>query len=138
MTNVAVIEKRYIGFGGAGRNTAIVRANQRTQENLPLYKEALELWPILTRELDFNLMFYNCGNLNLAHSDAALKAMRLQVASAQYHGIESRLLDAKECKELIPALDISDRPRYPDFWGHVPSARRDSPPRRGGVGTGQG
>ena len=80
MTNIAVIEKNYIGFGGAGRNTAIVRANQRTQENLPLYKEALDLWPILTRELDFNLMFYNCGNLNLAHSDAALKAMRLQVA----------------------------------------------------------
>lgn len=117
MTNVAVIEKRYIGFGGAGRNTAIVRANQRTQENLPLYKEALELWPILTRELDFNLMFYNCGNLNLAHSDAALKAMRLQVASAQYHGIDSRLLDAKECKEVIPALDISERPRYPIFGG---------------------
>lgn len=117
MTKVAVIEKRYIGFGGAGRNTAIVRANQRTQENLPLYKEALELWPILTRELDFNLMFYNCGNLNLAHSEAALKAMRLQVASAQYYGIDSRLLDARECQEVIPALDISERPRYPIFGG---------------------
>ena len=117
MTNIAVIEKNYIGFGGAGRNTAIVRANQRTQENLPLYKEALDLWPILTRELDFNLMFYNCGNLNLAHSDAALKAMRLQVASAQFHGVASKLVDPKECKELIPALDISDRPRYPIFGG---------------------
>ncbi|MFZ7126202.1 MAG: FAD-dependent oxidoreductase [Desulfobacterales bacterium] len=117
MTDVAVIEKRYIGFGAAGRNTAIVRANQRTQENLPLYKEALELWPVLTRELDFNLMFYNCGNLNLAHSEAALKAMRLNVASAQFHGIESRLLDAKECKEVVPALDISDRPRYPITGG---------------------
>ena len=117
MTSVAVIEKRYIGFGGSGRNTAIVRANQRTQENLPLYKEALELWPILTSELDFNLMFYNCGNLNLAHSDAALKAMRLQIASAQFHGIDSRLVDPKECKEIIPALDISDRPRYPIFGG---------------------
>lgn len=117
MTNVAIIEKRYIGFGGAGRNTAIVRANQRTRENLPLYKEALELWPKLTKELDFNLMFYNCGNLNLAHSEAALKAMRLQVASAQFNGIDSRIVDPKECKELIPALDISDRPRYPIYGG---------------------
>ena len=66
--NVAVIEKRHIGFGGAGRNTAIVRANQRTKENLPLYDEGLKLWPKLTAELDFNLMFNNCGNLNLAHS----------------------------------------------------------------------
>jgi len=117
LTDVAVIEKRYIGFGAAGRNTAIVRANQRTQENLPLYKEALELWPVLTRELDFNLMFYNCGNLNLAHSDAALKALRLQVASAQFQGIDSRLLDPRECRELVPALDISDKPRYPIFGG---------------------
>jgi len=117
ITRVAVIEKRFIGFGGSGRNTAIVRANQRTQENLPLYKEALELWPVLTRELDFNLMFYNCGNLNLAHSEAALKAMRLQVASAQFHGIKSQLVDPKECKALIPPLDISDRPRYPVYGG---------------------
>lgn len=117
MRDVAVIEKRYIGYGGAGRNTAIVRANQRTSENVPLYKEALEMWPRLTRELDFNLMFYNCGNLNLAHSEAALKAMRLQTATAQFHGVDSRLLTPAECKALIPALDISDRPKYPIFGG---------------------
>ncbi len=115
--DVAVIEKRYMGFGGSGRNTAIVRANQRTPENLPLYKEALELWPVLTEELDFNLMFYNCGNLNLAHSEAALKAMRLQVASAQFHGIDIRMVGPKECKELVPILDISNRLRYPIFGG---------------------
>ncbi|MBW1961119.1 MAG: FAD-dependent oxidoreductase [Deltaproteobacteria bacterium] len=117
MNDIVVIEKKYIGFGGSGRNTAIVRANQRTQENLPLYKEALALWPVLTRELDFNLMFYNCGNLNLAHSDADLKAFRLNVSSAQFMGIESQMVDPKQCKELIPALDISDRPRYPIFGG---------------------
>lgn len=115
MTDVAVIEKRYIGFGGAGRNTAIVRANQRTQENLPLYKEGLDLWPQLTSELDFNLMFYNCGNLNLMHSEAAMNAARMTVASAQIQGIESHLLDAKQCKEMEPALDISDQPRFPIF-----------------------
>lgn len=115
MTNVAVIERQYVGYGAAGRNTAIVRANQRTQENLPLYKEALELWPVLTRELDFNLMFYNCGNLTLAHSDADMKALRLHVATAQFLGIESHLIDAKTCKDLIPALDISDRPCYPIY-----------------------
>lgn len=117
MKDIAVIEKRYIGFGGSGRNTAIVRANQRTKENIPLYDEGIKLWPTLTKELDFNLMFFNCGNLNLAHSEAAMSALRLQVASAQFMGIQSELLDAKQCKELIPALDISDRPRYPVFGG---------------------
>jgi len=58
----------------------------------------------LTKELDFNLMFYNCGNLNLAHSDAALKAFRMNVATAQFHGVDSQLVDAKQCKELVPGV----------------------------------
>ena len=113
--DVAVIEKRFLGFGGSGRNTAIVRANQRTQQNVPLYKEALELWPILTKELDYNLMFFNCGNLNLMHSEAAMNAARMNVATAQFHGVESHLIDAKQCKELVPALNISKDITYPIF-----------------------
>jgi sarcosine oxidase subunit beta len=113
MTDVAVLEKRYIGFGGAGRNTAIVRANQRTQENVPLYKEALGLWPILTKELDYNLMFFNCGNLNLLHGEAAVNSARMNVALAQFLGVESHLIDARECKDLVPALNISQDISYP-------------------------
>jgi len=117
ITDVAVIERRYVGYGGAGRNTAIVRANQRTRENVKLYEEGLRLWPELISELDFNLMFFNCGNLNLAHGEAGMSALRLQVATAQFLGIKSELLDAGACKELVPLLDISDRPRYPIFGG---------------------
>jgi sarcosine oxidase subunit beta len=113
MTDVAVLEKRYIGFGGAGRNTAIVRANQRTQENVPLYKEALALWPVLTRELDFNLMFNNCGNLNLVHSEEAVTAARMNIATAQFLGVESHLLDARQVKEMEPAVNISDSITHP-------------------------
>ncbi len=113
ITDVAIIEKNYIGFGGAGRNTAIVRANQRTQYNVPLYKEALDLWPVLTKELNYNLMFNNCGNLNLMHSEAAMNAARMNIATAQFHGVESHLIDAKEAKELVPALNISDDITFP-------------------------
>ncbi len=112
-SDVAVVEKNYIGYGGAGRNTAIVRANQRTRHNVPLYKEALDLWPVLTKELDFNLMFNNCGNLNLMHSEAAMKAARMTVATAQFHGVESHLIDAREAKELVPALNISEDITFP-------------------------
>lgn len=113
--NVAVLERRYVAYGGSGRNTAIVRANQRTGENVRLYDEGLKLWPELIRELDFNMMFFNCGNLNLAHSEAGISALRLQVATAQFLGVKSELLDPRQCKELVPELDISDRPRYPIF-----------------------
>ena len=113
MTDVAVLEKRYIGYGGAGRNTAIVRANQRTSANVPLYKEALDLWPVLTRELDFNLMFNNCGNLNLLHSEPAVRAARLNVATAQFHGVESHLVDARQVKAMEPALNIAGNITHP-------------------------
>nr|WP_320192608.1 FAD-binding oxidoreductase [uncultured Desulfobacter sp.] len=113
ISDIAIIEKNYIGFGGAGRNTAIVRANQRTQYNVPLYKEALDMWPVLTKELDYNLMFNNCGNLNLMHSEAAMKAARMNIATAQFHGVESHLIDAKEAKDLVPALNISEDITFP-------------------------
>lgn len=113
ITDIVIIEKNFIGFGGAGRNTAIVRANQRTQHNVPLYKEALDLWPVLTRELDYNLMFNNCGNLNLMHSEAAMTAARTTIATAQFHGVESHLIDAKEAKKLVPALNIADDITFP-------------------------
>ena len=115
--DVAVIDRRYIGYGGSGRNTAIVRANQRSQENVKLYDEGLKLWPQLIAELDFNMMFHNCGNLNTAHSEAAVSAARLAVSTAQFCGVRSELLDRQQCKELIPALNISEDITYPVFGG---------------------
>jgi sarcosine oxidase subunit beta len=117
LTDVAVMERRYIGYGGSGRNTAIARSNQRSKENLPLYDEGLRMWPWLTRELDFNLMFANIGNLNLAHSEAEVAALKMITATAQYMGVRSEFLTPEECRKLIPALDISDRPRFPVMGG---------------------
>lgn len=117
MTDVAVLERRYIGYGGSGRNTAIARSNQRSKENLPLYDEGLRMWPKLTRELDFNLMFSNIGHLSLAHSEADVAALKMVTATAQWMGVRSEFLDPKECKRLAPALDITERPRYPVMGG---------------------
>ncbi|MHC1729678.1 MAG: FAD-dependent oxidoreductase [Syntrophobacteraceae bacterium] len=117
MTDVAVLDRRYIGYGGSGRNTSIVRSNQRSKENIPLYDEGIKLWPELMRELDFNLMFFNCGNLNLAHAEAEAAAFKMTVATAQYMGVQSEFLTPEECKKLVPQLDISDRPRFPIAGG---------------------
>ena len=37
--DVAVLERSYIGAGGSGRNTTIVRANYRTPEGVAFYKD---------------------------------------------------------------------------------------------------
>ena len=115
--DVAVLESQYIGFGGSGRNTAIVRANQRTAENVRLYEEGLKLWRVLTDELDYNLMFFNCGTLNLAHNEAAVSAFRMLANTHNFMGVNSEMLDPQQCAELIPGLDISDRLAFPIHAG---------------------
>ena len=117
VTDVAVLERRYIGYGGSGRNTAIARSNQRSKENLPLYDEGLRMWPKLTKDLDFNLMFSNIGHLSLAHSEADIAALKMVTATAQCMGVCSEFLEPEECKKLVPVLDITDRPRYPVMGG---------------------
>ena len=117
ISDVAVLESHYIGFGGSGRNTAIVRANQRTAENVRLYDEGLKLWPVLTNELDFNLMFFNCGTLNIGHSEAAMNGFRMQASTHNLLGVKSEVLDPQQCAEVIPGLDISDRLAFPIHGG---------------------
>ena len=67
--DVAVLERNYMGAGGSGRNTTIVRANYRTPEGVAFYKEALRLYEQLAQELDYNLLFSQQGHLTLAHAE---------------------------------------------------------------------
>ena len=63
--DVAVFERSYIGAGGSGRNTQVLRANYNTPETVPLYAASLERYRRLSRELDFNVLFTNQGELDL-------------------------------------------------------------------------
>ena len=110
---VAVLEKKYIGHGGSGRNTTIIRSNYLTPEGVRFYNEGLKLYEQMSQELDFNVMFSQRGHLTLAHSDAAVRTMRLRAQVNQVEGVNSRLIWPDEIKRLCPWLDVSDRPRYP-------------------------
>src|SRR4029077_8027371 len=75
ITNVAVLERSYIGSGAAGRNTTIIRSNYRTPEGAAFYKRSVELYEGLGADLDFNLLFSQQGHLTLAHSERAMVVM---------------------------------------------------------------
>jgi sarcosine oxidase subunit beta len=113
ITDVAVLEKGYLGSGGSGRNTAIVRSNYLTPEGVAFYDESLKLYEQLAFELGFNVMFSQRGHLTLAHSDGAVRTMRWRAEVNQIQGVESRLIWPDEIAELSPYLDLSDHPRYP-------------------------
>ncbi|MCW8845532.1 MAG: FAD-binding oxidoreductase [Gammaproteobacteria bacterium] len=112
---IAVLERRYIGFGGSGRNTEMVRANKRAHETLPFYKESLEMWDGLSAELEWNLMVQKKGLIALAHSDFELASMRMMSDSQRRAGIKIDMLSPSELKKMIPSLDTSDKPALPIF-----------------------
>ena len=113
ITDVAVLEKNYIGSGGSGRNTTIVRSNYLTPEGVRFYDESVKLYEQLTQELNFNMMFSQRGHMTLAHNDAAVRTMRWRAEVNQLQGVDSRLILPEEIARICPELDLSNHPRYP-------------------------
>lgn len=113
ITNVAILEKSYIGSGGSGRNTAIVRSNYLTTEGSRFYNRSVALYENLAEDLNFNVMFEQRGHMTLAHSDSSLRTMRWRAEVNKLEGINSEVIDPDEIKKLAPYLDTSDQPRYP-------------------------
>ncbi|HCU95998.1 MAG TPA: sarcosine oxidase subunit beta, partial [Actinobacteria bacterium] len=89
LTNVAVLDKGYIGGGGSGRSTAILRSNYLTPEGVRFYDRSLQLYDQLAASLGYNVMFSRRGHLTLAHSDASLRTMRWRAEVNQIQGIDS-------------------------------------------------
>ncbi len=113
ITDVAVLDKGYLGGGNTGRNTAIVRANYLTEEGVQFYAESLDLWRGLSNELDFNLQYTERGHLTLAHADSAIRTMRWRAEVNKHFGVDSELIFPDEIARLAPGLDLSSDVRHP-------------------------
>ena len=113
ITNVAVLEKSYIGSGAAGRNTTIIRSNYRTPEGVAFYQQSVKLYEGLSAELDLNLMFSQRGHLTLAHSERSLATMQERAEVNTLLGVDSRVIGVDEVARLCPELDVSGRPTWP-------------------------
>jgi len=113
VTNVAVLDKGYLGSGNSGRNTAIIRANYRTPEGIPFYHESVRLYETLSQELDYNVLFSQQGHLTLAHTDSAVDGLRVRAEANILMGVDSRLIDRDEIKRLVPAIDIRASAHHP-------------------------
>lgn len=113
ITNVAVLDKGYLGGGGSGRNTAIARSNYLTPEGVAFYDRSVKLYENLSTELNFNIMFSQRGHLTLAHSDASVRTMRWRAEVNKVQGVDSEVIGPDEIKKMAPALDTSADTRYP-------------------------
>ena len=113
MREVAVLERSYLGAGGTGRNTAIIRSNYLTAEGVRFYDESLRLFRDLSADLDLNLFYSRRGHFTLAHSDATLRTMRWRAEVNKHLGVESELVGPEVIRRECPQLDLS-------CGGHTP------------------
>ena len=113
ITNVAVLDKGYLGGGGSGRNTAIVRSNYLTPEGVAFYDRSLHLYNTMADDLNLNVMFSRRGHLTLAHTDSALRTMHWRAEVNKLQGIDSSVIDPSDVKKEAPSLDVSPNTRYP-------------------------
>lgn len=113
ITDVAVLEKSYIGSGAAGRNTTILRSNYKTPEGARFYDASVKLYERLGQDLNFNLLFSQCGHLTLAHSDRAMFVMANRAEVNRLQGIDSRLIGPDEVQQLAPTMHVGEDATYP-------------------------
>jgi sarcosine oxidase subunit beta len=113
ITNVAVVEKGYLGGGNTARNTTIIRSNYLWDEAAHLYELALKLWEGLSQELNYNVMFSQRGVLNLGHNLQDMRDIERRVNANRLNGIDGEVVSPQRIKEIAPLINISPDCRYP-------------------------
>ena len=113
LTNIAVLEKAWLGGGNTGRNTTIVRANYLQDESTGIYAHALKLWPDLSKELNYNVMFSPRGVMHMAHTEGDLKEIARRHNANRLQGVTLEFLSPEQVKQFCPIINISPNVRYP-------------------------
>ena len=113
VTNVAVVEKGYLGGGNTARNTTIVRSNYLWDESAHLYEHAMKLWEGLSQDINYNVMFSQRGVLNLGHTLQDMRDIERRVNANRLNGIDGEVLDTQQVQEIVPIMDCSANTRFP-------------------------
>ncbi len=125
LTNIAVVEKGWIGGGNTGRNTTIIRSNYLYDESAAIYEHSVKLWESLAQELNYNVMYSQRGVLMLAHNVHDVQSATRHIYANRLNGVDNEWLGPEDCKAFCPPLNISKDIRYPVMGGALQ--------RRGGV-----
>ncbi|MEX1147997.1 MAG: sarcosine oxidase subunit beta family protein [Sphingomonadales bacterium] len=115
ITNVAVVEKGWLGGGNTGRNTTAVRSNYFYPESAALYDFSLRLYEGLSRELNLNVMLSQRGMIVLAHSRHDMEFFHRWSNAMQLNGVDSEILNPDDVARLVPRLNMGPDARYPVY-----------------------
>jgi len=113
ISNIAVLEKGWLGGGNTGRNTTVVRSNYLWDESTAIYEHSLKMWEGLSQSLNYNVMFSQRGCLNLAHTVHDVQEGTRRVQANRLNGVDGEWLTPAQVKSFCPIIDISPQARYP-------------------------
>ncbi len=116
ITNVAVIEKGWLGGGNTGRNTTIIRSNYLQDPSAAIYEKSRSLYETLSQDLNYNIMFSPRGVIMLAQTHHEVRGYLRTAHANALQGVETRFIDKHEVKKLVPIMNI-EGPRYPVLGG---------------------
>ena len=117
ISNVAVLEKGWLGSGNVGRNTTIVRSNYLLPDSIRFYEHSMRLWENLSHDLNYNVMFSQRGILNLAHTPAQADDYIRRGNAMRHGGGDAVWLTPDEIARKVPGLDVSGSARFPVVGG---------------------
>ncbi|HTO29841.1 MAG TPA: sarcosine oxidase subunit beta family protein [Pararhizobium sp.] len=113
ITNIAVLEKGWLGGGNTGRNTTIIRSNYLYDESAGIYDHSLKLWDGLSQDLNYNVMYSARGVMMLSHNIHDQQVFKRHIHANRLNGIDNEWLTPEQAQEFCPPLDISRSARYP-------------------------
>ncbi|MGH1423245.1 MAG: sarcosine oxidase subunit beta family protein [Pseudooceanicola sp.] len=112
ITNVAVIEKGWLGGGNTGRNTTIIRSNYLQDASAAIYEKARDLYETLSQDLNYNIMFSPRGVMMLAQTEHEVRGYKRTAHANALQGVTTEYITPDRVKDLCPIINI-DGPRYP-------------------------
>ncbi|MEO1345085.1 MAG: sarcosine oxidase subunit beta family protein [Pseudomonadota bacterium] len=116
ITNVAILEKGWLGGGNTGRNTTIIRSNYLQDASAALYEKSRSLYETLSQDLNYNIMFSPRGVIMLAQTEHEVRGYKRTAHANALQGVKTEFISPKRVKEIVPIINI-DGPRYPVLGG---------------------
>ena len=112
ITNVAIIEKGWLGGGNTGRNTTIIRSNYLQDPSAAIYEKARSLYETMSQDLNYNVMFSPRGVMMLAQTEAEIRGYKRTAHANKLQGVKTEYIGPQKVKALCPIIELSG-PRYP-------------------------
>ncbi|WP_420859371.1 sarcosine oxidase subunit beta family protein [Marivivens marinus] len=112
ITNVAILEKGWLGGGNTGRNTTIIRSNYLQDPSAAIYEKARSLYETMSQDLNYNVMFSPRGVMMLAQTQHEIRGYQRTAHANSLQGVKTEFISPQRVKELVPIINI-DGPRYP-------------------------